>query len=64
MQQLPRNNQPTVGVALRRAGSAGAKALLLLCSLVSCAEAQGGWWVKPPIRWVQTNRMMNFVVLE
>lgn len=32
------------------------KRLFLILSLVmSCAAAQEGWWMKEPIRWVQTN---------
>src|SRR5262245_24495560 len=45
--------------ALRRVGAAGANALLLLCLMMSYGAAQEGgqegWWMKEPIRWVQTN---------
>ena len=31
------------------------KTLWLLCLLTSLAQAQEGWWICKPIRWVQTN---------
>ncbi|MCL5744903.1 MAG: hypothetical protein M1541_13425, partial [Acidobacteria bacterium] len=31
------------------------RAAFLLVSLTTLASAQSGWWMREPIRWVQTN---------
>src|SRR5215813_5721248 len=58
MKQSP-NKNPRVKTTLGSVGAAGATALLSLCLLMSYGAAQGGgqegWWMKEPIRWVQTN---------
>ncbi len=53
MKQSPNRN------SLGSVGAAGAAVLLSLCLLMSYGTAQEGgqegWWMKEPIRWVQTN---------
>ena len=32
-----------------------ARTLLIVIAMMNSAAAQEGWWMKEPIRWVQTN---------
>jgi Hypothetical glycosyl hydrolase 6 len=58
MKQSP-DRKSHIKTARRRIGAVGAAALLSLCLLMSHSAAQEGgqegWWMKEPIRWVQTN---------
>src|SRR5262245_32977801 len=53
------NKKPKVKIAFRRVSFTMGMAVLSLCSLMSNGEGQEGgqegWWMKEPIRWVQTN---------
>src|SRR5262245_16243860 len=53
------SKQPQLKNPLRNFGIAGTTALLFLCLSMSYSKAQDdgqeGWWMKEPIRWVQTN---------